>query len=106
MPSPAGGINVAADAQPIKEGSSIAPGVGIWPGGRHAAYVSQRGAMNAGGNLHIMIRPGLTRSKPSKAGGAINEKIISSRYFGSTKVRELARYLYRGDGRHIRVPEC
>jgi iron complex transport system substrate-binding protein len=97
----AGGINVAADAQPIKEGSSIAPfGVEriLALADDIDVYVSQRGAMNAGGNLHsIMIRPGFDTIKAIKNGRVyvINEKIISSPTFRFYKgVRELARYLY------------
>lgn len=61
-------------------------------------YVSQRGAMNAGGNIHsILIRPGYNTIKAVKDGRVyiINEKLISSPTFRFYKgVRELARYLY------------
>ncbi len=97
----AGGINIAAGAKPIEGGSSIAS----FGAERILAlaeqidvYVSQRGAMNAGGNLHsILIRPGYDTIKAVQDGRVyvINEKIISSPTFRFYKgVRELARYLY------------
>lgn len=97
----AGGINVAADAKPIEEGSSIAP-FGeekvLSLANEIDVYVSQRGAMNAGGNVHaISIRPGFETIKAVKDGRVfvINEKIISSPTFRYYKgVKELARYMY------------
>lgn len=97
----AGGINIAAGAQPVKEGSSIAS-FGeeriLSLADKIDVYVSQRGAMNAGGNLHsILIRPGYDTIKAVQNGRVyiINEKIISSPTFRFYKgVRELARYLY------------
>ena len=97
----AGGINIAAGAKPVEEGSSIAS-FGeerlLSLADQIDVYVSQRGAMNAGGNLHsILIRPGFDTIKAVKDGRVyvINEKIISSPTFRFYKgVRELARYLY------------
>jgi iron complex transport system substrate-binding protein len=97
----AGGINVAADVEPVTEGGSIAAfGVEniLSMANEIDVYVSQRGAMNAGGDLKtIMGRPGFSTIKAVQNGRVfvINEKIISSptfRYF--VGVRELARYLY------------
>lgn len=96
-----GGVNIAADALPIKEGSSIAP-YGIEKILAHAgeidAYIAQRGAMNAGGTPHaIKIRPGFNTIKAVKEGQVFNidEKLISSPSFRFAKgVRELARMLY------------
>ena len=97
----AGGINIAADAQPITEGSTIAA-FGAERILQHAdeidIYVSQRGAMNAGGNAHaISIRPGFDTIKAVKEDRIylINEKLISSpllRY--RIGVTEMARFLY------------
>lgn len=97
----AGGTNIAADGKPINDGSSISS-YGIEKILEHAddidVYVSQRGAMNAGGNLHsILIRPGFDTIKAvqDKRVYVINEKLISSPTFRYYKgVRELARYLY------------
>lgn len=97
----AGGINIAEGAEAIEEGSSIAT-FGIEKILSLAddidVYVSQRGAMNAGGNLHsIFIRPGFDTIKAIKDKRVyiINEKIISSPTFRFYKgVRELSRYLY------------
>ena len=97
----AGGENVAQDVEPVKEGSSIAP-FGeervLSLADEIDVYVSQSGAMNAGGTVHsISIRPGFDTIKAVKDGRVylINEKIISSPTFRFYKgVRELARYLY------------
>ncbi len=97
----AGGENAAQDAEPISPGSSIA----AFGAERILAladeidvYVSQRGAMNAGGDLHsITIRPGFDTVRAVKDSRVyvINEKLISSPAFRYAKgVRELARYLY------------
>ncbi len=97
----AGGINVAEGSQPAEKGSSIA----LFGDERILSladeidvYVSQRGAMNAGGNLHsIYTRPGYSTIKAvkNKRVYEINEKIISSPTFRFYKgIRELARYLY------------
>ena len=97
----AGGDNVAADAAPITAGSSIA----AFGAERILAlaeeidvYVSQRGAMNAGGSPQaISTRPGFATIK-AVAGGrvyTINEKLISSPTFRYVQgVWQLARYLY------------
>jgi iron complex transport system substrate-binding protein len=97
----AGGINVAQDAEPISEGSSIAAFGAeriLELADQIDVYVSQRGAMNAGGNLHsITIRPGFNTIKAVQDGRVflINEKIISSPTFRFYKgVKEIARYLY------------
>lgn len=97
----AGGVNIAEGAEPVEEGSSIAS-FGeeriLELADRIDVYVSQRGAMNAGGNLHsILIRPGFDTIRAVKDGRVfvINEKLISSPTFRFYKgVRELARYLY------------
>ncbi len=97
----AGGENAAPDAQPISEGGTIA----AFGAERILAladdidvYVSQRGAMNAGGDLHsITTRPGFDTLRAVKDSRvyALNEKLISSPTFRFDKgVRELARYLY------------
>ncbi|MBC8569310.1 ABC transporter substrate-binding protein [Zongyangia hominis] len=97
----AGGENVAGDVSPVKAGSSIAP-FGeekvLSLADSIDVYVSQSGAMNAGGSVHgISIRPGFDTIQAVKDGRVylINEKIISSPTFRFYKgVRELARYLY------------
>lgn len=97
----AGGINVASDARPVKEGSSIAS----YGAERILAradeidvYVAQRGAMNAGGTPHsIRIRPGFDTIKAVRENKIYNidEKLISSPTFRfATGVRELARFFY------------
>lgn len=97
----AGGINVAADAEPVEEGSSIASFgderiLGLAE--EIDVYVSQRGAMNAGGDERsIAARPGFSTIKAVRSGKIflINEKIISSPTFRYYKgVKELARYMY------------
>lgn len=97
----AGGVNVAADAQPISAGSSIASYGAeriLDKAEEIDVYVSQRGAMNAGGNAHsISIRPGFSAIRAIQNGRIllINEKLISSPSFRHPKgVRELARYFY------------
>lgn len=97
----AGGINIAAGAEAIEEGSSIAP-FGEEAIMKHAndidVYVSQRGAMNCGGSLvGISERAGYYSIKAIKDSRVfeINEKIISSPTFRYYKgVRELARFMY------------
>lgn len=97
----AGGENIAADARAVKAGSSIAA-FGIERilalAEEIDVYVSQRGAMNAGGNEHaIRIRPGFETVKAIQNNRIylINEKIISSPTFRYDKgVREMARFLY------------
>jgi iron complex transport system substrate-binding protein len=97
----AGGMNIARDVKPIKEGSSIAP-YGIEKILERAdeidVFVSQVGVMNAGGNEHsIKIRPGFDTIKAVKNNRicVINQKIISSPTFRYVKgVKELARMFY------------
>ncbi|MEG2204501.1 MAG: ABC transporter substrate-binding protein, partial [Oscillospiraceae bacterium] len=97
----AGGINLAAGAQAMSPGGSIAE-YGVERILSHAddidVYVSQRGAMNAGGNLvSIGERAGYGAIKAVQNGRVylINEKLISSPTFRYYKgVREMARFLY------------
>jgi len=97
----AGGINAAGDIPPMTEGSSIAP-FGLEKvvdiGENIDIYISQRGAMNCGGNEKtILQRPGFETIKAVKDQKiyTINEKIISSPTFRYIKgVSEFARYLY------------
>ena len=97
----AGGINLAADAEALSEGGSIA----AFGEERILAladeidvYVSQRGAMNAGGSLQgISERAGFDTVKAVQQGRVylINEKLISSPTFRyDIGVREMARFLY------------
>ena len=97
----AGGVNIAKGAQPMTEGSSIAEFGAervIENGEEIDVYVSQRGAMNAGGDLQaIAERPGFDTVKAVKEGRVfvINEKLISSPTFRFYKgVHELARFMY------------
>ena len=97
----AGGINVAADAVPVEEGSSIASFGDeriLSLAEEIDVYVSQRGAMNAGGNERTIIsRPGFSAIKAIAEGRVflINEKIISSPTFRYYKgMKEMARYMY------------
>lgn len=97
----AGGINVAEDAVPVEEGSSIAAFGDekiLSLAEEIDVYISQRGAMNAGGDEHsIASRPGFSSIKAVAEGRVflINEKIISSPTFRYYKgVKEVARYMY------------
>lgn len=97
----AGGINIAKDAEPITEGSSIASfGVEkiLMKADQIDAYITQRGAMNAGDNEHsISIREGFDSVKAVRDGRIleINEKLVSSPTFRFYKgVHEIARFLY------------
>ncbi len=97
----AGGRNVAADAQPIQEGSSIAVyGVEniVKKADEIDVYVTQRGVMGAGGNWHsISIRPGFDVIKAIRDHRVveINQKIISSPTFRFIKgVKALQRAFY------------
>ncbi len=97
----AGGINIAANVVPMSEGGSIASyGVEkvILNASNIDVYISQVGAMNAGGNIRtVSDRPGFTTIKAIKNGRFYNlsEKLISSPTFRYYKgVREIARYLY------------
>jgi len=97
----AGGINIAENVVPISEGSSIAP-FGVEKILENAdiidVYISQVGAMNAGGSFHsITIRPGFAAIKAVEEGRifVINEKIISSPTFRYLKgIEEISRALY------------
>ncbi|NPV90734.1 MAG: ABC transporter substrate-binding protein [Firmicutes bacterium] len=97
----AGGVNIASDVQPIREGSSIAP-YGTEKILAHAGeidvYIAQRGSMNAGGTPQaIKTRPGFGTIKAVKEDKVFNidEKLISSPTFSFARgVRELARMLY------------
>lgn len=97
----AGGVNIAADAVAVEDGSSIASFGDekiLELADEIDVYVSQRGAMNAGGDeKSIASRPGFNTVKAVTDGRVflINEKIISSptfRYFKG--IKELARYMY------------
>jgi iron complex transport system substrate-binding protein len=97
----AGGINVAADAQPVSKGSSIAAYGDeriLKKADSIDVYVAQAGTMNAGGNPHsIAIRPGFSSIKAVKENRVYNidEKLISSPTFRFVKgVRELSRMFY------------
>lgn len=97
----AGGINIADDAVPIEEGSSIAAyGLEkiIEKGNEIDVFVTQRGVMGAGGNYHsISIRPGFDTIKAVKDKRVleINQKIISSPTFRQVKgIKELMRSFY------------
>jgi iron complex transport system substrate-binding protein len=97
----AGGINLAADAEAMTEGSSIASyGVEkiLMNADKIDVYITQRGAMNAGDNAHsISIREGFDSVKAVRDGRIleINEKLISAPTFRFYKgVYEIARYLY------------
>lgn len=97
----AGGINIAADAEAVADGSTIAE-FGIEKLMLNAdlidVYVSQRGAMNSGGSIiSIPQREGFKAIKAVREGRIleINEKIISSPTFRYDKgVLEIARMLY------------
>lgn len=111
----AGGINIASDAQAITKGSSIAaygPERVLEKADQIDAYVTQRGVMGAGGNLHtISIRPGFDTVKAVRNGKVleINQKIISSPTFRQVKgAYDLARFFYpevMDDLDHLRKEE-
>ena len=97
----AGGVNIASDAEAITKGSSIAaygPERVLEKADLIDAYVTQRGVMGAGGNLHtISICPGFNTIKAVKEAKVleINQKIISSPTFRQVKgTYELARFFY------------
>lgn len=97
----AGGINLAADAQPVSKGSAFAA-FGIERVLENAdnidVYISQRGAMNAGGDLiSIGERDGFDTIKAIKENRVylITDKIVNSPTFRYQKgVAEVARFLY------------
>lgn len=97
----AGGINIAADVKPMTKGSTIAEfGIEklLLNGESIDLYVSQRGAMNAGGSLiSIPQREGFEGIKAVREMAIleINEKLISSPTLRYHKgVLEIARALY------------
>ena len=97
----AGGVNLAADAQPVERGSSIAAfGIErvLENAERIDVYVSQRGAMNAGGNLiSISERDGFDTVKAVRENRVylITDKLINSPTFRFQKgIAEMARFLY------------
>lgn len=97
----AGGINLAADAQPVEKGSTFAAfGIEriLENADRIDVYVSQRGAMNAGGNLiSIGEREGFDTIKAVKENRVylITDKLINSPTFRFQKgITEMARFLY------------
>ena len=97
----AGGVNLAADAQPVEKGSSFAAfGIEriLENADRIDVYVSQRGAMNAGGNLiSIGERDGFDTIKAVKENRVylITDKLINSPTFRFQKgITEMARFLY------------
>ncbi|MBF8982574.1 ABC transporter substrate-binding protein [Lutibacter sp. B2] len=97
----AGGNNIASDAKAMREGTTIAS-YGeeriLEKADQIDVYVSQRGAMSSGGNLHsIMIRPGFDAVKAveDKRVYTIDEKLVSSPTFRFTKgIKELTRMFY------------
>lgn len=97
----AGGINIAADAEPIEKDSSIAA-FGeervLMNGDNIDVYVSQRGSMNSGASKQgVSERAGFQAIKALKNNRfyTINEKLISSPTFRYVKgIRQLARFLY------------
>lgn len=97
----AGGINIAMDAEAVKEGTSIASYGAeriLEKAEDIDVYVAQRGTMNSGGTPHaIRIRPGFYAIKAVKEDRIYNtnEKFVSSPTFRFAKgVRELARMFY------------
>jgi iron complex transport system substrate-binding protein len=101
----AGGVNIAIDAEPITEGSSIDSYVIeniLINADIIDVYISQRGAMNAGGNTHsIAIREGSENIKAVQNGDIleINEKLVSSPTFRYYKVvNEITRAVSRSNG--------
>lgn len=97
----AGGVNLAADAQPVEKGSTFAAfGIErvLENADRIDVYVSQRGAMNAGGNLiSIGERDGFDTIKAVKENRVylITDKLINSPTFRFQKgIAEMARFLY------------
>jgi iron complex transport system substrate-binding protein len=96
-----GARNVATDAKAIEEGSSIAVyGLEriIEKGKEIDYFVTQRGVMGAGGNLHsISIRPGFDVVKAVQEGHVIeiSQKLISSPTFRFVEgVKALRRVIY------------
>jgi iron complex transport system substrate-binding protein len=100
----AGGVNIAAGARPVTPGSSIAPFGAerlLLHAGEIDAYIVQRGAMNAGSGLAPANRPGYHAIKAIQNDRVfyIDEKLVSSPTFRYLEgVREIARFLYTGEG--------
>jgi len=97
----AGGVNIAEDAQPVSETSSIASyGVEkvLEKGKEIDVYVAQKGAMNARSSPEaISSRPGYSAIKAVKEGRVyvIDEKLVSSPTFRFKQgVEELAKMFY------------
>ncbi|BBB91009.1 MAG TPA: ABC transporter substrate-binding protein [Methylomusa anaerophila] len=97
----AGGINVAADATMIKEGSSIATyGVErlLMKADEIDVYLAQRGPMNAGISVeNIVKRPGFDKIKAVREGQVyiIEESLVSSPTFRlAAGAEELATKIY------------
>ena len=96
-----GGINIAKDIEANEKGGSIASfGVEkvLENSDNIDVYISQRGAMNAGGSIQsIKERPGFDTIKAVKNDKifVIDEKIISSPTFRFYKgIKEVSRFLY------------
>lgn len=99
----AGGVNIAADAQPVSETSSIASyGLEkvVEKGKEIDVYVAQKGVMNAKSSPEaISARPGFSAIKAVKEGRiyVIDEKLVSSPTFRFRQgVEELAKMFYPG----------
>lgn len=97
----AGGINIAKDAKALNKSTSIADygAEKILAKAKEIdVFVSQKGAMNAGGSLHsVAIRSGFDKIKAVSNGRiyTIDEKLISSPVFRHIKgIRELQRMFY------------
>ena len=97
----AGGNNIASDATAMSEGGTIAAFGDeriLEKANEIDVYISQRGAMNAGSNIHsISIRPGFDTIKAvqNERIFIINEKLVSSPTLRYHKgVEEIARFLY------------
>jgi iron complex transport system substrate-binding protein len=97
----AGGVNIAQDARPITQGSSIAAyniERILEQADKIDVYISQQGAMHAGGSIHsISIRPGFyaINAVRNKRIYVINEKLISSPTFRYiTGIQEFSRMFY------------
>jgi len=97
----AGGVNIAEDAEPVSEGSSIASyGLEkvVEKGDEIDVYVAQKGAMNTNSSPEsISARPGFSAIKAVKEGRIyiIDEKLVSSPTFRFEQgIEELARMFY------------
>ncbi|MFZ7102292.1 MAG: ABC transporter substrate-binding protein [Peptococcaceae bacterium] len=97
----AGGVNIASDAEPLREGTSIAAYGAeriLEKAEEIDIYVAQSGAMNSGGNPEaIRNRPGFSAIKAVRDNKIYNidEKLVSSPTFRFAKgVKELSRMFY------------